>query len=220
MQKLNLSRIAAGAILLFAVGCAKTTIDVENTSGSEITVTVKTSNVKKTTTDKNGKKTTTEKAPSTFTIAAGASRSIPVGAPPLNKTADVAFQVSGEFVNVNESLTVNVGEANAKKITSNAGVLEVTNHRGKELKYLFVSNLTKTKSGAVAGLLGVGEDFGDNRGPVADGQTTRVGPLLAGDNYRIKIAKGPATTFGPYVVKAGEVTQVDLKDSAQAKPTP
>ena len=182
---------ASAVLALSIVGCKKTTLEIENASGSDIQVTVPRVNQAKGKTE-------------THTVAKGATMSIPVGAPVMNKTAKVQVEIKGEWVWMSEDVEVTVGAPNPKKVVNNAGFLEVTNATGGALGKIHVAQI-KDKSM----LVGFG-DWGDPHGPIAADSTQKIGPLMEATNYWIKGAGG---VKGQYSVKAGEVTPVTLESS-------
>ena len=220
-----LLRFMFASMLAFTVACASTTLEVENTTDGDIKVKVISKSTQMRT--KKGKKIT-PKPPKVHTVTKGTSKSIPVNAPALNTTAKVMVEITGDWVILNESVEVEVGKPNPKKVTANAGVMEVTNNRGRDLANIWVAEVNPNKDGAIKGVgglitaaTGLGYDFGDSRGAAKQGETLRVGPLVASQHYRIKIAK-TGTTIGPgvmqgYVVKPGEVTKVELKPEPEKK---
>ena len=221
----RLTHIMLAALFVFGVACSTTTLEVENTTGADIKVTITDSSKKP---SKPGKKAKT-KPPVVHTIANGTSKSISLTVPALNTTAKVRVDVAGDYILLNESVEVEVGKPNAKKITANAGMMEVTNNRGMDLKNLWVAEVNPKKGGskglaAVAkGVTGIGSDWGESRGAIKNGETLRVGPLTPSQYYRLKIAL-TGSTIGPglpgasgYTVKAGEVTPVELLPTPEKK---
>ena len=212
-------------LFFFGVACSTTTLEIENTSGSDINVIITDSSKKP---SKPGKKAK-PKQPVVHTIANGTSKSISLNVPALNTTAKVRVDVSGDYALLNESLEVEVGKPNTKKIISNAGMMEVTNNRGTDLNNLWVAEVNPQKGGSkgltalAKGITGIGSDWGDSRGSIKNGATLRVGPLNPSEYYRLKIAL-TGSTIGPglpgasgYTVKAGEVTKVELKPTPERK---